>query len=73
MDVGVKRKAELDEWMHRDPIRNLATILKDRDRDLDQQWFATIERETSIQVEESVQFARKAPSPDEDELTRHVY
>jgi TPP-dependent pyruvate/acetoin dehydrogenase alpha subunit len=73
MDVGVKRKSELDEWMDKDPIRNLATILKDRDRSLNQQWFATIEREARIQVDESVQFARKAPSPDEGELTRHVY
>lgn len=71
MDVGVKRKDELKDWLPKDPIalvrarlvaEGLAASELDRVED-------GIRRE----VEDAVTFARESPYPDTSTLLEHVY
>lgn len=71
MDVGVKRKDELKEWLPKDPVARARTRLIELgllEEELDQ-----IEREIRAEVEEAVVFARQVPYPDRGELLDHVY
>ena len=71
MDVGVKRKGELKEWMKFCPIDRTAKALLERgltQEDLDQ-----IERAVQSEVAASEKFARYSFMPEEDELLDHVF
>jgi pyruvate dehydrogenase E1 component alpha subunit len=71
MDVGVRRKDELDAWLAKDPILRLRAhldTLKVPAADLER-----IDREAADEVEAAVAFARESPDPPASELTRHVY
>lgn len=71
MDVGVKRRDELKDWLPKDPVaRTRARLLKLGVR---QEEFDQIEKEIRAEVEEAVVFARKSPYPDESELCAHVF
>jgi TPP-dependent pyruvate/acetoin dehydrogenase alpha subunit len=71
MDVGVRRKDELQAWVDRDPLPRLAEALLRFGTSAED--LAAIDRTIQQQVEESVAFARESPYPDEHELTRHVF
>jgi acetoin:2,6-dichlorophenolindophenol oxidoreductase subunit alpha len=71
MDVGVRRKDELDAWLEKDPITRLRQALETEG--MDAAAFDRIEQEAKAEVEEAVTFARQSPHPPESELLRHVY
>ncbi len=71
MDVGVKRKDELGEWLQKDPIarvreRILAAgmLLEELDR---------ISRELKAEIESALQYARDSPYPGDEDLMKHVF
>lgn len=71
MDVGVKRKDELKDWLPKDPVARARKRLLELA--LAEEEFRTIEQEIRDEVEEAVVFARQAPYPDPRELLSHVY
>jgi pyruvate dehydrogenase E1 component alpha subunit len=71
MDVGVKRKDELPEWLPRDPIRRLKDALVAQGVAPDR--FARIDDDIKSEIETALARARSAPYPTEQELTEHVY
>lgn len=71
MDVGVKRKDELKEWLPKDPVARARTCLIELGAakgELDR-----IEQRIRAEVEEAVVFARRSPYPDQSELLEHVF
>ncbi len=71
MDVGVKRKDGLKEWLPKDPVvraRKRLIELRVPSEDFDQ-----IEEKVRAEVEEAVAFARQSPYPHESELLDHVF
>jgi len=71
MDVGVKRKDELNEWLPKDPIaRSRGRLLEagESDHDCD-----GVVRAAATEVEDAVWFARESPYPGEAEMTKHVW
>ena len=71
MDVGVRRKDELEEWLPRDPVARLHGWLTAEGcapESLDQ-----ILAEARREVEDAVAFARASPFPDPSDVTRHVF
>ncbi len=71
MDVGVKRKDDLAEWLPRDPIPRLAGRL--RALGVEPAALEETERATRAEVEEAVAFARQSPRPSEGELLEHIF
>jgi acetoin:2,6-dichlorophenolindophenol oxidoreductase subunit alpha len=71
MDVAVKRKDELNQWLPKDPIartrgRLLQAGVSDDDCD-------GLVRAAAAEVEDAVRFARESPYPGDAELTKHVW
>lgn len=71
MDVGVKRKDELKQWLEKDPIARARQILSEAG--MSAEALECIGREVADEVEGAVRFARQAPYPDEGDLLAHVY
>jgi TPP-dependent pyruvate/acetoin dehydrogenase alpha subunit len=71
MDVGVRRRGELKEWLRRDPIDRVRMRLLELG--MEEEEFARIEQEIRSEVEEAVEFARCSPYPKPDELLDHVF
>jgi pyruvate dehydrogenase E1 component alpha subunit len=71
MDVGVKRKDELKDWLPKDPIaRTRSRLLESGFSD---EQCREIEQSAGVELEEAVGFARQSPYPDEREMTEHVW
>lgn len=71
MDVGVRRRDELQEWLPKDPIARVRRTLDEsgeRAEPLDQ-----IEQEIRARIDEAVDFARESPYPEVSELLDHVH
>lgn len=71
MDVGVKRKNELKDWLPRDPIAQVRARLPAEGvtgAELDR-----MEQEIRREVDDAVAFARESPYPDASTLLEHVY
>lgn len=71
IDVGVKRKDELGEWLKKDPIARLREqLIKEgvRSEELEE-----ISKDVQQEVEEAIAFARESPYPDEQELMHYVF
>jgi TPP-dependent pyruvate/acetoin dehydrogenase alpha subunit len=71
MDVGVKRKDELQEWLPKDPVATVRTKLLGlgiSENDLE-----SIRQDIKSQVEDSVLFARESPFPENESLQKHVF
>jgi len=71
LDVGVKRKDELKEWMAKCPIDRAGKLLVEMgvlQQELEKDGAAI-----RAEVEEAVNFARSSAYPDEAELENHVY
>lgn len=71
MDVGVKRKDELKEWIERDPITHARTQLIDAEVPLEK--ITQIDEEAQDAVERAILFARESPYPKPRTLTDHLY
>ncbi|MGH7879234.1 MAG: thiamine pyrophosphate-dependent enzyme, partial [Candidatus Binataceae bacterium] len=71
MDVGLKRKDELKDWLARDPLARLRELLLHRGftpASLD-----GLESECLAEVNDAVRFARESPLPAADGVLRHVF
>jgi len=71
MDVGVKRKDELKDWLPRDPIARVRARLVEAG--VGEATLAAVEAEIRAEIEDAVAFARRAPYPDPATLLDHVY
>ncbi|MAG94540.1 MAG: dehydrogenase [Planctomycetaceae bacterium] len=71
VDVGVKRKDELHEWLDKDPIALCAEAL--RNLGLGAEKIDEIHAQIQREVADAVEFARASPNPAPEELTQHVY
>ncbi len=71
MDVGIKRKDDLQQWIERDPIRLLREVLLaqgESPRELD-----AVETECGGVIEDAVGFAKNSPEPDPRQVLQHVF
>lgn len=71
MDVGVKRKDELKDWLPKDPVARARRRLQEWGVSSDT--LERLEQEIRDNVEGAVAFARNSPYPDSSELHRYVY
>jgi len=71
MDVGVKRKDELKDWLPRDPIVQVRARLPAEG--VDEAELDRMDQEVRREVEDAVAFARQSPYPDPKTLLDHVY
>jgi TPP-dependent pyruvate/acetoin dehydrogenase alpha subunit len=71
MDVGVKRKDELSEWMPKDPIARTRTQLLDLG--ITNAKIEELERDARLEIQNSIQFARESCYPLATELKDHVF
>jgi len=71
MDVGVKRKDELKDWLPKDPVaRARARLLE---MGVEESELEETERQVNAEVDDGVLFARQSPYPDESDLTQNVF
>jgi len=71
MDVGVKRKDEMKDWLPKDPLARSKSRWAEMGMqlsDLDQ-----MEERVHKEVEEAILFARESPYPEKSELVDHVF
>jgi len=71
MDVGVKRRDELKQWLPRCPIARLRRLLVQRG--VSEEKLDEVERAIRREVDEAVEFANRAAFPDESELLDHLH
>jgi acetoin:2,6-dichlorophenolindophenol oxidoreductase subunit alpha len=71
LDVGVKRKDELRDWLPRDPVARVRTGLLARG--VHERALEKIECEAAAEIEDAIQFARNSAYPDSSELQEHVF
>jgi pyruvate dehydrogenase E1 component alpha subunit len=71
MDVGVKRKDELKDWLPKDPVTRLRSRLIELG--VSGKEFDHVEQEVRAEVEKAVLFARESPYPEKDELSNHLF
>jgi pyruvate dehydrogenase E1 component alpha subunit len=64
MDVGVKRRDELKDWLPKDPIARLRPRIADADR---------VQQLALQEVAAAEKFAAESPMPQPSELLMHVY
>jgi TPP-dependent pyruvate/acetoin dehydrogenase alpha subunit len=69
LDVGVRRRDELDEWLARDPLRRAEATLIERGVS------GLAERGKALDrtIERALQAARAAPEPEEERAGKHVW
>jgi len=71
MDVGVKRKDELKDWIKRDPIQRCSQLLQNNQTPLET--LETIKQEVKANIETAADRARNSPPPAVGTLVNHVY
>lgn len=71
MDVGVKRKDELSDWLPRDPVLRLRALLLARG--VAESELEEVDAAAQREVDDAVTFARQSPFPDPSTLLDHVY
>jgi pyruvate dehydrogenase E1 component alpha subunit len=71
MDVGVKRKNELHEWLARDPLPRLAARL--HALGVPQDTLDAMADGIRREVAEAIDYARSSPCPQPSEVAKHVY
>lgn len=69
IDVGVKRKDELQQWLDRDPIARLRVVLAEHGVDD----FDDVATAAATEVAEAIAFARSSPMPEGGTVLEHVY
>jgi TPP-dependent pyruvate/acetoin dehydrogenase alpha subunit len=70
--TDIRPKKEVEEWLEKDPIKNLERYLKDNDL-LDEESLQQIKAEVEDEIAEAHAFARNSANPDPRELARHVF
>ncbi len=71
MDVGVKRKDELKNWLSKDPLlRCFGDLVR---LGINKPALEEIRQDVQREIEEAIQFAQQAPHPELDVLSHHVY
>ena len=71
MDVGVKRKDEIQDWLAKDPIKRTSNDLVLRG--VSPSSLADVQTSVNQEIDDAVGFARSSPYPDHETLTHHVY
>jgi TPP-dependent pyruvate/acetoin dehydrogenase alpha subunit len=71
VDVGVKRRDELKDWLAKDPVARLRAYLGERG--VAEPELRDAEGTIRAEIEEAVAFARSSPYPDRSELLDHVF
>ncbi|MFZ0248138.1 thiamine pyrophosphate-dependent dehydrogenase E1 component subunit alpha [Candidatus Binatus sp.] len=71
MDVGIKRKDDLKQWIERDPIRLLREVLLAQGESPEE--VDAVETECGDLIEDAVGFAKNSPEPDPRQLLQHVF
>src|SRR5579862_2362123 len=71
MDVGVKRKDELKDWLGKDPVARVRASLSDFGDT--PEGFEVMDKEIRAEVEKAVEFARESEYPRASELLDHVF
>jgi len=71
MDVGVKRKNELKDWLPKDPIKRLREHLIELGVEGDE--LEQVKKAAKAEVESAIAFARESPFPDAGDLHKHVF
>jgi len=71
MDVGVKRKDELKDWLPKDPIARTRTRLVELG--MTNAEIGELERDVRLEIKNSIQFARESSYPPATELRNHVF
>ena len=71
MDVGVKRKDELKDWLSKDPIAGARRRLCSAGVPEDE--LNSITRRATEEVESAVHFARSSPYPAPEAIADHVF
>lgn len=68
----LRSKEEKEFWFTRDPIKNLAAFLTDRNLASEDELKA-IEKKIQAEIDDAVKFAEESPEPDPSELYRFVF
>jgi pyruvate dehydrogenase E1 component alpha subunit len=71
MDVGVKRKDELQEWLDRDPIARCEQLLMQDG--VEPTVVEQIRHEVDEEVAAAVDFANRSPTPQPSDVSQHVF
>ena len=71
MDVGVRRKDEMGEWLPKDPVAQARRRLAELGTPPSE--LEGLERAVNEEVEQAVSFARESPYPGPGELMDHVF
>ena len=71
MDVGIKRKDELQDWLPRDPIARAKALLQRSG--VDEAALAGIDTAIREAIDSAIAAAERAPYPREADLLEHVY
>ena len=71
MDVGVKRKDELKDWLPKDPIARTRTQLVELG--MTNAKIEELERDVRLEIQKSIRFARESSYPPTTELRNHVF
>jgi len=71
MDVGIKRKDELKDWLPEDPVKRVREYLLGMG--LSPLTFGEMERKVRGEVEAALEFARDSPYPDSSDLLAHLF
>lgn len=71
MDVGIRRRNELQAWLARDPIARLRGVLTSAG--VDAAALDTLDRRVADEMRAAVEFARTAPYPSPEDVTAHVF
>ena len=72
LNVNIRDKEELDAWMQRDPIEILSKEMIEAS-EITKQDLNSLKKMVSVEIDESVQFARQSSFPDVKELSNNVY
>jgi TPP-dependent pyruvate/acetoin dehydrogenase alpha subunit len=71
MDVGVRRKDELKDWIPKDPIARARRLLQERGEA--GECLESLVHESVKEVEAAIEFARNSPFPPASGVTDHVF
>jgi len=71
MDVGVKRKDELKDWLPKDPLARLRLQLLERG--MQNSELEEMQRNVHLEVQAAIRWARECPFPPASELERHLF
>lgn len=71
MDVGVKRRDELKDWLPKDPIQRARNELRGVGMSVD--GLDNLDRAIAYEVEAAIQFAETSPRPSPSDVPKHVF